>query len=437
MVNIAQAKERILSKWDWNNPTDNYPIILWSAPGLGKTSLVYELIAERMIHELDKEFAELIFEMKGKDKNYDSSKEYIEAKIELDRKKKILNFIYVGKEFLDLIAPHCLVLRLAERPIEQLQGVIVPSLSENYAKFVMPENLERCKKSSYGICFLDELDKCSDTKFGAATHLLENRVIGDFALGEGWYVIGACNREEDSILSNPVPPELRNRCAHLEIEPDLDTWIKWAVDHDVRKDIILFHKFNNGEWLVKYDLEQTYAYPTPRSWVMASRVIDKLEKKLGIDKNNTEQVEYFNNIVRNELQDFVGKQAQTEFFMYRELYLKYDVMKILEGEERIPTKDSMSGERLISEQCIAAFAMSDRIDSDMFVVEKACEANKHKAKFNNKYVKNIVRFMGDLVPEVRTIYLRQIHATRLINIIMDSGMAEQEIDELIRFIAAG
>jgi MoxR-like ATPase len=437
MVNIAQAKERILSKWDWNNPADNYPVILWGSPGIGKTELVYQVVAERMIYEADREFAYLIIQLKIKNKNYESTEEYKEAKKELEHKKKILNFTYVSEEFLDLIAPHCLILRLAERPIEQLQGVVVPSLSENFAKFVMPENIIKCTKSNWFCVFLDELDKCSDTKFGAATHLLENHVLGDLYLGKDCYVIGACNREEDSILSNPVPPELRNRCAHLEIEPDLDTWIKWAVDHDVRKDIILFHKFNNGEWLVKYDLEQTYAYPTPRSWVMASRVIDKLEKKLGIDKNNTEQVEYFNNIVRNELQDFVGKQAQTEFFMYRELYLKYDVMKILEGEERIPTKDSMSGERLISEQCIAAFAMSDRIDSDMFVVEKACEANKHKAKFNNKYVKNIVRFMGDLVPEVRTIYLRQIHATRLINIIMDSGMAEQEIDELIKFIAAG
>jgi len=437
MVNIAQAKERILSKWDWNDPTDNYPVILWGSPGIGKTELVYQIISERMVYEAEKEFSELISQLKKKNKDYESLEEYKEAKRNLEHKKKVLNFSYVGKEFLDMIAPHCLILRLAERPIEQLQGVVVPSLSENYARFVMPENLERCKKEKFGVCLLDELDKCSDTKFGAATHLLENRVIGDFALGDGWYVIAAANREEDSILSNPVPPELRNRCAHLEVEPDLDTWIKWAVDHDVRKDIILFHKFNNGEWLVKYDLEQTYAYPTPRSWVMASRVIDKLEKRLKIDKNNTEQVEYFNNIVRNELQDFVGKQAQTEFFMYRELYLKYDVMKILEGEERIPTKDSMSGEKLISEQCIAAFAMSDRIDSDMFVVEKACEENRHKAKFNSKYVKNIVRFIGDLVPEVRMIYLRQIHATRLINIIMDSGLAEQEIDELMQFVAAG
>jgi hypothetical protein len=437
MVSLAQAKERVLTKWDWDNDTDNYPVILWGPIGIGKTWLVYQLISERIIYELDKEFAALILKLKKENKNYESAEEFKSAKVELDRKRKILDFKDLNAEFMNLISPHCLILRMAERPIEQLQGVVVPSLSDNYAKFVMPENLERCRKSKFGILMADELDKCSDSKFGAATHLLENRTIGDFQLGDGWFVIGCANYEENSILSNPIPPELLNRCAHLEIEPDLDTWITWAVNHDVRKDIILFHKFNNGEWLTKYDLEQTYAYPTPRSWVMASRVIDRLEKKLNIDKNNTEQVEYFNNIVRNELQDFVGKQAQAEFFMYRELYLKYDVMKILDGTDRIPTKDSMPNEgMLISEQCIAAFAMSDRIDSDQLVVEKASENNKWKAQFNETYIKNLVRFIGDLVPEVRTIYLRQIYATRIINIIMDSGLAEKEIDELVRFIAA-
>lgn len=443
MVTLSQAKERILSKWDWDDASNNYPVILWGAPGLGKTWLVYELVADRMLKEAELTFYEKSQELKATVKNQEELEkldEYQAAKKELEEKRRILNFTEVNKEFLELIEPHCLVIRLAERPIEQLQGVVVPSMSneENFARFVMPENLVKVKNSSWGVIFLDELDKASDSKFGAATHILENRVVGDLQLGKGWYVIAAANREEDTHLANPIPPELRNRCAHLEIDPDMDTWIKWAIDHDVRKDIILFHKFNNGEWLVQYNLEQTYAYPTPRSWVMASRVIDRLEERINPDKNDPKQLEHFNNLVRNELQDFVGKQAQAEFFTYRELYLKYDVMKILNGEERVPTKKDMPDEgSLISEQCIAAFAMADRVDSDWFIVEKASEKNKYKAKFNETYVKNIVRFMGDLIPEVRTIYLRQIYATRLINIIMDSGLAENEIEELIKFIAAG
>lgn len=444
MVNLIQAKERILSKWDWEDSDDNYPVILWGPPGCGKTYLIYSLVAERMIKEAEVNFFNFTKELKEnkklKDSDLDKDENYVKLKEELEHKKKVLNFSNASHEFMKMIEPHCLVIRLAERPIEQLQGVVVPSISEDqdFAKFVMPENLVRLKNSSWGIVFLDELDKASDSKFGAATHILENRIVGDLQLGKGWYVIAAANREEDTYLANPIPPELRNRCAHLEVESDLDTWIKWAVEHNVRKDIILFHKFNNGEWLTNYELEQTYAYPTPRSWVMASRVIDRIEQRLNPDKEDQKQMDHFNELVRHELEDFVGKQAQAAFFIYRDLYLKYDVMKILNGEERVPTKDQIPDEgSLISEQCVAAFAMADRVDSDWFVIEKASEKNKYKAKFNETYVKNIVQFMGDLVPEVRTIYLRQIYATRLINIIMDSGLAEDKIEELIKFIAAG
>jgi hypothetical protein len=433
MVTLAQAKQRILNKWDWEDNSNNYPVILWGAPGIGKTEVIYSLVAERMMEDLKNSFIE---NTKSLDKE---SKEFSKLKADLDQKLKVLDFDVPTYDFLEMIEKHCLVLRLAERPIEQLQGVVVPSMSneENFARFVMPENLVRVKDSDWGIVFLDELDKASDSKFGAATHIMENRVVGDLQLGKGWYVIAAANREEDSILANPIPAELRNRSANIEVDGDVETWIKWAVNHNVRKDIILFHKFNGGEWLCNYEVEQSYSFPTPRSWTMASRVIDKLELKMKPDYNNPESVEVFNNVVRNELADFVGKQAQSEFFQYRELYLKFNVKAILEGKDRIPTKDTRKDERsLISDQCIAAFAVADQVGIEQLIIEKASEKNKYKAKYKEEYVRNLVRFIGDLIPEIRTIYLRQIHSTRIMNVIMDSGLAEDQIDELIKFIAA-
>src|SRR3972149_1325810 len=132
---INQAKERILNKWDWENSDTSYPVILWGAPGVGKTHLVISLVCERMIKDLESQYLEQVKNL------YNESDEYKTITKEFEKKLKILNFDYVTYELLDLISPHCLVLRLAERPIEQLQGVIVPSLSENYARFVMPENL--------------------------------------------------------------------------------------------------------------------------------------------------------------------------------------------------------------------------------------------------------------------------------------------------------
>jgi hypothetical protein len=430
---IAQAKQRILNKWDWENPDISYPVILWGPPGLGKSEVIMSIVCERMIEDLKKKYYDTVKQIQDKE-----SEEYKKLTEELERKIKVLNFDYVSHELLEMIAPHCLVLRLAERPIEQLQGVVVPSMSEkeNFARFVMPENLVKLKTSPWGIVFLDELDKASDSKFGAATHILENKVIGDLQLGKGWYVIAAANREEDSHLANPIPPELRNRCANIEVESDLNTWINWAVKHNIRKDIILFHKFKNGEWLSNYDLEQTYAFPTPRSWVMASRSIDRLQKKYNPDPTDLKAMEEFNDLVRYELMDFVGKQAQSEFFQYREHYLKFNVLEILDGKKRISTRENCDTETvLISDQCIAAFAMADQVKPDMLGA-KGDESNSFKFKTDTTRMQNLTRFIGDLLPEIRTIYLQQIHTTKIMNILVDSGMADDIMEDIIEYIAA-
>jgi len=437
---INQAKERILTKWNWENPDLSYPVILWGGPGIGKTELVISLVCERMINDLENKYAEDLKAINSQGLETDLGKELDEhrAKLtkEFEAKLKLLQFDYPSHDLLKLIEPHCLVLRLAERPIEQLQGVVVPSLSEkeNFARFVMPENLVKLKNSSWGIVFLDELDKASEAKFGAATHILENRVVGDMQLGRDWYVIAAANREEDSFLSNPIPPELRNRCANIEIEADLDTWIKWAIPHGVRKDIIGFHKFKNGEWLHRADLEQSYSFCSPRSWTNASRVIDSIERRTNPNPNDPKQMDNFQTSVRNELIDFVGKQAQAEYFAYRDLYLKFNFKEILDGTKRIPVRENCSDEQsLISDQCIATFAIADQVTPEHLGKK---DPSGPGFIINDKAMSNLAQFVRDLVPEIRTLYLQMIHRTRIMNLLLDSGLAEDLMEEIVQYLAA-
>ncbi len=426
---ITEAKGRILTKWDWNNPDLSFPVILWGAPGIGKTELVISLVCERMLKDLDTEYAT---KFKTVQKGSDEYKELEEL---YTKRYNILNFDYVSSELLELISPHCLVLRLAERPIEQLQGVIVPSLTkeENFARFVMPENLMKIKDVPWGIIFLDELDKASESKFGAATHILENRIVGDMHLGAGWYVIAAANREEDSYLSNPIPPELRNRCANIEIEHNLNVWLEWASKHNIRRDIMAFHKFNNGSYLAKYDIEegQGYSFPTPRSWSNVSRVIDRAER--AIDQTDEKQVEeFFDKIVRKELLDFVGAQAQLEFFTYRDLYLKFNFKEIIAGTKRIVTEDTATNtQSLISDQCVAAFAMADQL-----LPEHIGEKKGDKFVQNKKAIGFLVRFIEDLTPEIRTLYLQMIHRTKIMNILLDSNQVDSLMEEIVQYLAA-
>lgn len=424
--NINQAKQRILSKWDWQDPKASYPVILWGPPGLGKTHMVVSLVCERMAKELELEFINTAKSLQQE------SEEYQSLKIELERKLKILNFDDITHELLELIEPHLLMIRLAERPIEQLQGVIVPSLSEEYARFVMPANLKRAKESPWGIVFLDELDKASESKFAAATHILENKIVGDFKLNDGWYVLAAANREEDSFLANPIPAELRNRCANIEVEMDVNIWIDWAFKHKVRGNIIAFHKFTGGKWLARYDLEQTYSFPTPRTWTMYSRIEDRLERNNPVDYKNTESIAKFDNLTRAEMIDFVGKQAQFEYFTYRETYLKFNVEEILSGQKRIPTAKADSDNlSLINEHCVAAFAVAAQVSPNDLGKK---DAETHKFIPDQKRVGNLVQFITDLTKEIRTLYLQLIHNTRIINILIDSGQADQLMEEIVEYL---
>lgn len=423
---IEEAKRRIFNKLNWETG-DSEPIILWGAPGIGKTELIVSLVCEKMIQELE---ADVLLKMK-ENGWVEGSEEFKTEAAKLEELKKILDFDHVTHELLDLIAPHLLVIRLAERPIEQLQGVVVPSLSSEYARFVMPENLARIKNSPWGLIFLDELDKASESKFGAATHILENKVIGDFHLPKGWVVIAACNREEDSFLSNPVPPELRNRAANIEVEQSLNVWIKWATKKNIRPDIILFHKSNHGEWLAKYDLEQTYAFPTPRTWAKASRAIDKLEAKVR-PVSSEEKLKFYDDMVRFELEDFVGAEAASEYYTYRKLYLEYPIAEILNGTKKIPKLDDSvnNTNSVISEQCTAAFAIADQLTADLLKPKNSSREEQCRL------MDNLVIFIKDLTPEIRTIYLTAIHKTRILNMIMDSGRAESLIEEMVEYIAS-
>ncbi|HVI41600.1 MAG TPA: hypothetical protein VM577_13185 [Anaerovoracaceae bacterium] len=421
---IEEAKRRILNKLSWDEDGASEPIILWGPPGVGKTELIVSLVCDRMLKDLEAQFIS-----EGKELD-NSSEEFKQLVAGYEKTKKVLEFDHVTHELLELISPHLLVIRLAERPIEQLQGVVVPSLSENYARFVMPENLAKIKNSSWGIIFLDELDKASDSKFGAATHILENNVIGDFHLPKGWITLAACNREEDSHLSNPVPPELRNRAANIEIDQNLNSWIKWANKKQIRPDIILFHKFTHGEWLAKYDLEQTYAFPTPRTWAKVSRTISNLEKKLN-PISIEEKLSFYDRVVRGEMEDFVGKEAATAYYTYRKLYLAYPIDQILNGTKKIPTeKNAINTSSLISEQCTAAFAIADQLTVEHL---RPQGSSPEQQKF---LLGNLIGFIRDLMPEIRTIYLQSIHKTRIMHIVLDSGMADDLIEEIVAYIAS-
>ena len=103
--------------------------------------------------------------------------------------------------------------------------------------------------------------------------LVLDRRLGEYCLPDGWVVMAAGNPASERGVHFAMPRPLRNRFVHLDLEPDLDDWCQWAIRAHIRPEIIAFLRFK-PELLYSGDVtSDANAWPTPRSWEMASRVL--------------------------------------------------------------------------------------------------------------------------------------------------------------------
>jgi len=68
-----------------------------------------------------------------------------------------------------------------------------------------------------------------------------------------------------------MPTPLRNRFVHLEFEVDMQTWSEWAINADIRPEVIAFIRFR-PQLLSSYD-KDAHAFASPRSWEFVSKIL--------------------------------------------------------------------------------------------------------------------------------------------------------------------
>lgn len=153
--------------------------------------------------------------------------------------------------------------RLSQLAPTDLRGL--PVADEGISKWYPPEFLPREGK---GILFLDELNMAPPAMQGVAQQLILDRQVGSYEVPEGWFVWAAGNRKEDRAAVFDMPSPLANRFLHLEVKADFDSFKAYALEAGVNEQIIAFLSFRTT-LLHKIDPQQP-AWPSPRSWVMAS-----------------------------------------------------------------------------------------------------------------------------------------------------------------------
>ena len=124
------------------------------------------------------------------------------------------------------------------------------------------------------VLFLDELNSAAPSVQSAAYQLILNRRIGKYKLPDNVVMVAAGNRESDKGVTYRMPTPLANRFIHQEMKVDFPSWLEWAVNNRVHKDVVGYLSFAKQD-LYDFDAKSaSRAFATPRSWTFVSLLLD-------------------------------------------------------------------------------------------------------------------------------------------------------------------
>lgn len=192
--------------------SQRWPAFIWGAPGIGKSSIVRAIAAARSLPVVD--------------------------------------------------------LRASLLDPTDLRGI--PSIENGRAVWCPPAFLPTAQDQP-GVLFLDEINAAPPLVQASLYQLVLDRRVGEYELPLGWWIVAAGNRAQDRAVTFRMSSALANRFVHLELQPDVEDWRDWAIAQRLEPLVVSF--IGLRPQLLSEEPADTAAYPTPRSWEMASDVI--------------------------------------------------------------------------------------------------------------------------------------------------------------------
>lgn len=161
------------------------------------------------------------------------------------------------------------------------------------------------------LLFIDEINRCEHTVQQELMNLILNREINGYKLPENVKILAAMNPSSKygsdfdyQVVDMDAAQE--NRFVWLNMEPDYNGWIKWAIDAGIETKVIEFIS-TFPEYLHKINDEDVRA--TPRSYERVSKTY-----KMYKEQQNTIPRSVFVNVIKGN----VGKVIAEEFVSFVE-----------------------------------------------------------------------------------------------------------------------
>ena len=134
---------------------------------------------------------------------------------------------------------------------------------------------ETASKYPIVVLFLDEMNSASGSVQAAAYQLILNFRIGKYHLPKNTVIVAAGNRESDKGVTFRMPTPLANRFLHQEMKVDFPSWLEWAVNNKVHKDVVGYLSFAKQD-LYDFDAKSSSrAFATPRTWMFVSELLQE------------------------------------------------------------------------------------------------------------------------------------------------------------------
>lgn len=154
-----------------------------------------------------------------------------------------------------------------EDPLE-LPGL--PAIKDNKAVRLPFE--DKIPTEGKGLLVIDEINSAPPLTQCSLYSLVWDRKLGGTVLGADWMIVATGNHDKDRAVTQRMPTPLVSRMEHINVEPDIDSWlIKMAVDgaHDTVRAFIktMPHLF------VTFKADVPGPFACPRTWTMASKVM--------------------------------------------------------------------------------------------------------------------------------------------------------------------
>ena len=146
---------------------------------------------------------------------------------------------------------------------------------DNRTRWAPPDFLPPSTSSDLYLVNLEELPSGVPMVQAALFQLVRDRKCGEYELPEGASLMACGNRDGDRGVTHRMPTPLASRFVHLEIKVDVPDWCAWAAAHGIAPEV-LFYIQMRPEMLHEFDPQsREAAFACPRTWEFVSNVVNQ------------------------------------------------------------------------------------------------------------------------------------------------------------------